>query len=61
MATRQGRHPRGREGRWISARGPSHTPFGGVRILRAHTGAVGPTGPPHQTTHAPTLPQIRDP
>eukprot|EP00962_Isochrysis_galbana_P010957 scaffold3072_cov116-Isochrysis_galbana.AAC.7 len=68
MATRQGRHKQGGgkrnlhlvfRGRWISARGPSHTPFGGVRNLASceHIQAMWghQLGPTIQlTTHTPT-------
>eukprot|EP00962_Isochrysis_galbana_P017969 scaffold5173_cov125-Isochrysis_galbana.AAC.14 len=41
-------------GRWTIARGPSHTPFGGVRSLAStYRRCVGPTGP-HQTAYTPT-------
>eukprot|EP00962_Isochrysis_galbana_P051477 scaffold22881_cov104-Isochrysis_galbana.AAC.2 len=39
-------------GRWISARGPSHTPFGGVRNLANTYRRCGANcGPHHHTTH----------
>eukprot|EP00962_Isochrysis_galbana_P024708 scaffold7583_cov118-Isochrysis_galbana.AAC.14 len=46
-------------GRWTMARGPSHTPFGGVRSLaNTYIQAMwGQLGPSHHTTHTPTYRQ----
>src|SRR6056297_1233362 len=43
-------------GRWTIARGPSHTPFGGVRSLANTYRRCGATTGPHHTTHTPTPP-----